>query len=267
MILQKSLRVFRRKTFGRCLPLLALILLVMVGGKMDLLGYVQWEPDLSQVESASVTMSSYEVPVAPYDALTLHETILENLQETYTAGTTWDSITIAYTMEGGSTRERTYYLPLDADSPITQAAQALLSAPDYCYSTWFDGWEDDLTLENFCTASLETYYGYSGEGYLSKDGTILNVYSLTAQDAVTLYKAVCRDIEAGNLLASPYVHYEDALGELHLARCQESYDPSSGTYSQYQETSDILYGDIQLTASMTYTLEALEDLGFTVLLP
>jgi ABC-2 type transport system permease protein len=267
MILQKSLRVFRKKTFGRCLPLLALILLVMVGGKLDLLGYVQWEPDLSQVESASVTMSSYEVPVAPYDALTLHETILENLQETYTAGTTWDSITISYTMEGGSTRERTYYLPLDADSPITQAAQALLSAPDYCYSTWFEGWEDDLTPENFCTGGLENRYGENGDYYFSKDGTTMSMYSLTAQDAVTLYKAVCRDIEAGNLLASPYVHYEDAIGELHLARYQESYDPGAGTYSQYQETTDIQYGDIQLTPSMTYTLAALEDLGFTVLLP
>jgi hypothetical protein len=170
-------------------------------------------------------------------------------------------------MQDGAARERTYYLPTDGESAITQKTQELLSTPAYCYATWFEGWADDLTLENFCTASLENCYGDSGDYYFSQNGTTMGMYYLSAQDAVTLYKAVCRDIEAGNLSANPYVYYADTLGELHISRYQERYDSSSGTYSQYQESANIQYSDVQLTATMTYTLEALEAMGFTVILP
>ena len=279
MVIRKTFRVFQKTAVAQCLSLAVVVLLVLVGGKLDVLGYVNRTPDLSRVAEARLQLYGLPVEVEPADALKFHEMVLENKDE-LSNNTTYrnvDKITITYYDEEDLVMQRQYYVKDGLDSTIMQEFMALMSVPEYNYRSWFN-WQstESITEDMIYTAQLYSASRYlqvdgreTEEPYLLRGGQVMgnNWMKLTVEEGYGIYEAICRDIQEGNLMPQHYTYFtseKTEYGNIEFHVYNEPYDTSFGTFEEYRKTANVNYHYIQIYEGMTHTIKALEELGVTL---
>lgn len=274
MVVQKTLRVFGKKHLAACGALLLTLLLLLSGAKLDLLGIVRHVPDAGDVASVEVNYNyGTSVAVTPQEAAELHQLVLD--KPMYLTNNTFiganNSLQFVYTLESGRKIYREYHVQCFHNG-IIQAAQALLEQPDYCYQTWFGILEDGVTTDSFQNGSISSYMQSFSENYTpflsNADPQWREDYmDLTASQAVTLYGAICQDIQAGNMPPKGFGEFfnSGSIGSIDFVCRVRDYDPSVGTYTQYVEDTLTTYTQVDLYWSMEHTIACLEEMGFEFL--
>lgn len=272
MIIQKSFRIFHSRSVLTGGTLLLLCAAVMLGARADAFGYVHRTPELSQVESASLSISPWQgydyTEVSPADALAIHKMLLEHTDQLGSFDSTKNSVqlSISYGLNGGTTMERTYFFNEDELPELVQATLSVLDQPENVERRLFVGWTAEPSAKTFFSGAVYSYYGDENTPTLTRNGD--DSSELSAQEAITLYNAIREDIQEGNVLSPSHLLYfqdedcPDNYGNIYLDFFTKPYDASVGSYTQYKETTPQDSANIDLFSTMTHTIAALEDMGF-----
>ncbi len=275
MIIQKSFRIFHSRSVLVGCALLIVAAAVMLGAKADAFGYIHRIPASDQVDSASISLQYYQcynyTEIAPADALALHEIALDHLDQ-LTAYDDSDSMlqfAVSYGLKDGSTMERTYYFDENAAPNLKESIIAVLDKSENVYNAIFSGWTAEPSVDTFIRGWVNANYSdntdcpnFTHTGSDSAD--------LTADEAVTLYQAVCQDIQDGNVISPVLLQTGDftdvatppLLGYFYLTFSNRPYNSAEENYSRYQETVQQQYAGIDLFSTMTHTIAAMKDMGF-----
>lgn len=280
MVIRKTFRVFQKNAVAQCLTLTVIMLLVLVGARLDVTGYVNRLPNLDKVSVATLQAYGLPVDVEPTDALRFHETVLENRDE-LSNNTTYrslDRISIQYYDEDGAfLMERQYYVLGGLESDILQEFLTLMSTPEYNYRSWFTWQDHEITLDTISEVNLYSanrYYEKEGLGeeivpYFHRNGSAMvnDWQKLTPEEGYQLYEAICRDIQEGNMVTryqDYFVHGLPEYGHLELHCYNEAYDETYVSYEDYRKNAEMSFHDIAIYGTMTHTLKALEEMGITL---
>jgi len=164
MLLKRTVRVFKGKTFlGFGAVVLAMILSVIVV-RTDLLGIVRWMPKAEQIKSVSITTGG--VPGYRYNQLTLTETEeLEKILEIHryglenrnegSDGKRDTCVILTYTMKNGIQRQREYYV--NVDTPCGDMIRFYLSRPEMVLGDVY-GKLDEFTLQGVEVTNKESAF-------------------------------------------------------------------------------------------------------------
>ena len=113
MLLQRTVRVFRLKAFGKLGLIAAALILSLLLVQWDAFGIVRWTPKADRVESVTLSYNRLEL-TEPEDiqlVINLHkEAIAQGERYDPTAGY-YNYVRISYEMKNGSTVERSYEIP------------------------------------------------------------------------------------------------------------------------------------------------------------
>ena len=161
--------------------------------------------------------------------------------------------------------ESTYSFEEAALPELVQAALAVLDQPENVMGDIFRGWTTTPTTDTFFAGTVYSYIDGSAS-YFTRG--ISDTSELSAQEALTLYAAVRKDIEEGNVPSSTRLLFSydedcpESYGSLFLAFFNNPYDASDGSYSLYQETAPRESASIDLFLTMANTIAAMENMGF-----
>ncbi len=256
IILQRTLRVFRKRNFLRCGLCTAVVVVFLCCVRLDVLGIEGYVPNADEVAGVKLqnAMHTVEDPVRIRQVLDLHQEILDRQKETEDIcrhGEAWvPRMEITYVLQDGSEVNRSYRLPVfeneapDPDSliykyeEIDNTAEMILSR---------ELPRTPVTVEN--VYDCRVYYNLPNGAY----STDLH---LNAEETVRLWQeAILPDLKAGNLGTSYHTKryepeqvttYSDVHIELELREMGEKY-------------SDHNYFSIPSTA--VHTMAALIELG------
>lgn len=275
MIIQKSFRVFHSRSVLVGCALLVVTAAAMLGAKADAFGYIHRMPNSDQVESASISLQYYQsydyTEIAPADALALHEAALDHLDQlTANDGSNYIlQFAVSYGLKDGSTMERTYYFDENAAPDLKESILAVLDKPENVYNSIFSGWTTEPSVDTFVSSWVSSNYNDDSDIYdFSRNGR--GSADLTADEAVTLYQAICQDIQDGNVISPVLLQTGDftdistqsLLGYVYLTFAKHPYNSAEESYSHYQETVQQQYASIDLYPTMTHTIAAMKDMGF-----
>lgn len=277
MVLRKTFRVFQKKSLLQCLSLMTLMLLILTGAKLDIIGYVNRTPDLSQVTAADVSLYGTPVEITPADALALHQVVLDNQDELSNNTAYYGGYNITfryYEGEDDVLLRRSYYIPLELDNDIMQSFLTMTSKPEYVYRSWFDDLDTTLTEELIDTAQVYSNGSYDEETdtytpyFLCGDVELTQSrLSLTTKEAMTLHNAIVRDIQEGKLpsyFRNLVCEIDEGYGYVEYNTFEEAYDAGAETYLEYINNVGFNYHRVKIYPEMTNTLAVLETLGVTV---
>lgn len=275
MIIQKSFRIFHSRSVLVGCALLVVTAAAMLGAKVDAFGYIHRLPNSDQVESASISLQYYQcynyTTVSPADALALHEAALDHLDQ-LTAYDDRDSMlqfSVSYGLKDGGTMERTYYFDENVAPELKESILTVLDKPENVYNEIFNGWTAEPAADTFLNGWVSANYldgsdipNFSHNGGDSAD--------LTAEEAVTLCKAVLQDIQDGNVISPARLqagNFTDSavpspIGYFYLTFAAHPYNSAEESYSHYQETVRQQHASIDLYSTMTHTIAAMKDMGF-----
>lgn len=134
MLLERTVRVFRKQTFFTFLALVAAMALSFVVIGFDLLGIVRWVPKASRVESVWISTDGYygngqtlTEPEEIDDVLMMHRHGLMNRNAEYD-GIIDPDLTICYTLKNGTLVTRQY--PVDILSEAGECLKTYISSPE-----------------------------------------------------------------------------------------------------------------------------------------
>ena len=275
MIIQKSFRIFHSRSVLIGGALLVVTAAAMLGAKADAFGYIHRLPNSDQVESASISLQYYQcynyTTVSPADALALHEAALDHLDQ-LTAYDDRDSMlqfSVSYGLKDGGTMERTYYFDENVAPELKESILTVLDKPENVYNSIFNGWTTEPTADTFLNGWVSAnYHDGSDIPNFSRSGR--DSADLTAEEAVTLCKAVLQDIQDGNVIPPARLqagNFTDGavpspIGYFYLTFAERPYNSAEESYSHYQETVQQQHASIDLYSTMTHTIAAMKDMGF-----
>lgn len=270
MFLSKSVRVLRYWKGAAAVACAFSALFLMM--KVDFTGYETRVPNSDEVVSATITgLNSY-----PHDTAAdfhniqtrdpqsislitqLHQALVDQrntFNGYYDDSTRW---TVTYTLSNGTRLARSYTVYVnEADltraGTVTNLAHQLVNDPKLMSQSYeFDQLEADgyrLTGGTFYQVVNGMTYDYSSE----------SVYNLSAQKVQTVYQAIVKDIEEGNLSRTLFYPYdEEDQVFIHLTLTWAS---SSNFYngSSPDPTNDV-YMTVAIGDQAVHTLAALEAL-------
>ena len=269
MIIRKSFRIFKAQSVISCGILLFCMATLMVGARADMTGFIHRIPALSEISSASVSVSygsAAYTPVSPEDARTIHTAMLDHMDAlSNTPNGDNAYVSISYGLSDGKTLDRTYYFPSDNEE-LGALLNQIMDKPENIYSALFPNWPEDPDSLTFRDTVVSTYPFYvDGDGTdqpaFTRDGNTdsYSDFPLTAQEAKTLYHAICQDIADGNILSPSHQYLggddSDQIGYLSL----NLWDPVGSV--KHPKTS-AWYAYLDIRESMTHTIAAMKDMGF-----
>lgn len=275
MIIQKSFRIFHSRSVLVGCALLVVTAAAMLGAKADAFGYIHRLPNSDQVKSASISLQYYQcynyTTVSPADALALHEAALDHLDQltAYDDGSSTLQFAVSYGLKDGGTMERTYYFDENAAPDLKESILAVLDKPENVYNEIFNGWTTEPAADTFLNGWVNAnYHDGSDIPNFSHNGD--DSADLTAEEAVTLYKAVLQDIQDGNVIPPARLqtgNFTDGavpspIGYFYLTFAERPYNSAEESYSHYQETVLQQHASIDLYSTMTHTIAAMKDMGF-----
>lgn len=231
MLVNKSLKVFRRGWKGAVLTA-ALLVLLCVGIRLDPLGYSRWLPAQDEIVEVQAQVGMAELsyddePAAIEAALNLHQAILSaDDQEHDDMETRY--FNVSYRLQDGRTVSRQYRF--DINGAANDAMRDFVALPQVQRSFLISGQKEQG--DKFLSGYIYLYN--------SEEGT--QTLELTAQQAEALYQAALSDADNGRAL-------QDISGYYGLELTIELYGEES--YCAIYNLSD----------TCTDTLAALEALG------
>ena len=279
MVVEKTLRVFRKKSIRSCGILLLALVAVLAVGWLDLLGIVRHTPKPEEVDSVTVCYDyGGSITVKPEDAIALHKTVLQQrdaLTNNYRVQY-GEPLELNYTLKDGRKFQRTYEVRnQDAvhhsqlDNPICQEVYKLFQKPEYNFQTYF--W---MPEEAFDVNSITDGYIEMRECYIKIAPDADFALNTSAEDTVhlelmtphakKLYAAINADIAEEKIMPNGYSSTEDAncVGRIQLNFHGPQYDsvPDDG------EMAPLPFTEIPLLTDMTHTMDCLEEMGIELYL-
>jgi ABC-2 type transport system permease protein len=196
MFVQKTFRVFTRKRFRECVLFLGFVAVSYGGMYGATYGVEQYVPEESQLAGAYLYMN-YPVEFTGEqlgEAIRMHEEILSRsgqLRELVETEAPEDVIVLSfiYQFTNGKKLERLYQLPSEDEFclGLTETLYSYEMEPD-SFMRYLIG-SDYADIRDFEEAAFE---------YESEDGSYTS-HMLEPREAVTVYRALCADAEAGTL--------------------------------------------------------------------
>ena len=198
MLLQRTVRVFRKKTFAACAAIGGALVLSIVLTAIDPLGITRWTPDPNKVES--IVLSDYynydssnkrhsnaaqiiSSPELIEELVDIHQLILDEGEVDWYHPS---SIHLTYRMSDGRQIERRYRYP--SNGQVAQKLQKFFGAPEFILG--YEDWEDYLS-----TVKAAYIEGFEFPG----------------SKAVPLLEAIKADCKAGTMLQNDWdyssIHY------------------------------------------------------------
>lgn len=236
MLVNKSLKVFRRGWKGAVLTAAVLVLLC-VGIRADLFGYSRWLPAQDEILEVRAQVGVCDLdydddPAAIEAVLRLHEAILDAGEQEHDDMDMRHFI-VRYRLRDGRTVSRQYRF--DLNGPANGEMRDFVALPKVQLA---------FLLSN--KGTTDTTRLLSGYVYLygAKDGMEDIELELTAQQAQALYQAALSDAENGRVLQDPNGY------DAYVANIQ---------IDLYGE--ECYCGIYNLTTTCTDTLAVLEELG------
>lgn len=277
MLLQKSLRVWKRGWRGCCI-LAAALLLGMVAMEQDVLAYERRVPALEQVERVELIgitnypsegMSSnpeyIEQVIAVHQAMVREKSEQEQMAGGNRDGN-WEGqvawLYIDYWMEDGGRISRQYDLCINMEDPPWEG-----SAAWYC-NQLADRWmlesmfPPEYTDEEKLRRTELSYYSWSEESGTQH----WQEQTLVEEDAQILYRAVREDIEAGRL-GSYYNYYGGQYASMNQLQLWFYFRRDSDDLREFSNNSAVSLGYddycvyVSVEGNAESTLKALEELG------
>lgn len=155
MLLQRTVKVFKLKTFlGFGAVALAMILSIVVV-RTDLLGIVGWMPKAEHIKSVGITTGNRNDRLILTEdediqkILQIHQYGLEN-QDAGNNGVQDVWVTLTYTMKTGVVRERQYYV--DVTDPCADYVRSYMSRPEVVLGAVYN------QLDSYTLRQAEFYY-------------------------------------------------------------------------------------------------------------
>lgn len=269
MLLEKTVRVFNKKTFTGFAVGAVLAIIGCVGLKYDFLGIERRIPDASKVQEIQLYMGNSYVVDGSNKALVqkvmdLHKKIIDNkdmmndrfYEPQIDEDCTYDHITIEYVLKSGEVLRREYriVIPRNNKTEFDNAYVDFVTDSDLIKTLFHEN--DDYYL----SGGYATLYSYNSD-LSTKYGLNYDSWDMTDEQTQLMYEAVKKDLEAGNWQPrrdnysndiSTVIGYIDIFFENKVVRSEDSY---------YYNTDDL---SVNLTPRMTYTLEAIRNmLGLT----
>lgn len=186
MLLERTVRVFRKKNFLRFGLFLLAFGLSILAVRTDILGIVRWVPKASQVQQVVLSTGAR----SSYQNQYLHDTpaeqaLIEDVIELHRYGISHPDANynsqhdvhmyLSYTLKNGITVERQYYV--DVDTPYGELLRSYMSAPEQ-------------VLEEVYTKGYTPYLAY----FSDPDRKFVETQELNS-----LLDAIIADCEAGNM--------------------------------------------------------------------
>ena len=265
MLLERTPRVFRKKNILRCVLLLVICFVIILGAYLDPFGIEEWVPKADKVASVTICEGSYRYPnseitlESPEDIariIQVHRYALDSRYVDYQTPHTFEDayaelIVIPETAPDSDTVEY-YYGSLEHYSSFTISYQLTGGRTvNRYYSIWL-GDEYGSYLKHIFS-SPESVFGYGEDlsRFLSENSRVSirdtwegNETVIRSQSALTeLYQAILADCRADHMAQSwTFHHQEDSL------------------YWIYLETGE----EITVYSDCTYTLTFLRSYGLNV---
>ena len=238
MLLERTVRVFRKKNligYG----VLVLAFFISLGlTRLDPLGVIRWIPQPQQVKSVMLDTGvrynrgwdTYEItdPSDIESILSLHRYGLANRDADYN-GKADVSLTISYEMNSGLKVSRSY--AVDVDTAEADTLRSLLSRKEFVLGT-----KEDARTYAKSVVLIHTEKGIK----------------ITGEDMVGLLEAIMQDCAAGNMAQESALHRNDNVGEWLTLQVMEDdrntfawsiqvYSSSEHTYSWLEEHDLLSY--------------------------
>ncbi len=254
IILQRTLRVFRKRNFLRCGICAAVVVMFLCCVRLDVLGIEGYVPHPDEVAGVKLQSAVHTVedPVRIRQVIDLHQEILDRQEETEEIcrrGEAWvPRMEITYVLKDGSEVNRSYRLPVfenEAPDPnsliykyeeIDNTAEMILARE----LPW-----QPMTVENVDDCRIH---------YNLPDSTYSEKLVLTAEETIRLWQeAMLPDLKAANMGTNyhtrrvspePVNTYSDVSVEIEL---------KDGKYTDYYY--------FPIPSKAVHTMEALIELG------
>lgn len=174
MLLNRSMRVFRKRNLANCAICAAVIVAGMLCLRLDLLGLTDYVPEREDVSAVSITYGGgwTEDPAFIDKTLELHQSVLENKKELRKARDMYYyTIDINYELTNGNRVTRCYNLPAYQNNgcaidQVIDKYVALSNDPDYVVTRAF---VTDYAVRDIQECHIYSYgkYGTGGDVYLT----------------------------------------------------------------------------------------------------
>ena len=242
MLLEKTIRVFRKKNFLRLGSALVAMTLMLLSCQYDIFGFTRYVPQAGEVASVSFDRGPAVTDAAVIEeAVALHQEIVDSRRMLEDEPDAPMSYYITYHLRSGAQVERYYLLPLgnhsDPDpSSLGYRMEILENDPAVLLKKYFAA-EDGLSLQS---VSVE---------HCRADGSYEQI-TLTPDQQETLVAAMREDVSQGTLGKTGFLAEDGVSGEVSV-------------YLQYGAQNDAWdrVETITVTPGATHTLEALRELG------
>ncbi len=253
MILAKSLRVFGRGNFLRCLGVCGVAALILLGCRMDVLGVAGYVPAAENVVGVKINSAENYVEDSQriLETVQLHEQIVQQQRETerlIRMEDSWQpSFEITYRMADGSEISRSYRLPIlkqtaeDPESLIRQV-ETLINMPEMIIAR-----NMPADLESRGIVNCMVYYSTGSGNRVEIDPT-------NAQTRDLLQNAIMADMQAGKM----GLQYHTAQYQKNLPR---DTDVSVEIQINSKNANEKNYYWYSVTETATRTIAALQELG------
>ena len=266
MLLARSTRVFRKKTFLGCGAIIAVFGLSILLTFLDPLGITRWVPEADKVESVTVSESYSLIHHNDYPFTATETADIEALLEVHRDGITEEAVfgtateevyntmtvRLEYKLKNGKVRNRFYEI-----HPHTEAGQILKG-----YFT-----RPECVL-GFPAEKAHEMTRYIRSIYV--DGMEQEKFDLDDLDLKGMMDAILADCAAGNMADFRGYHYPvnyDLMGkdyDMGVCYIELNWD-HEGREKALEGTSDargiVSYSNIRVYRSCTNTLQWLEDNG------
>lgn len=206
MLLEKSFRVFSKKRFLECVGVQLLLVVIVLGVKLDFMGLENKIPKTSEIEKACLYLDfavEEKTDAGIEEVKKIHKQILDSkkeFQEEYYKDTEYryQSIGIKYFCKDGSTLERHYYIPTgkkyleDEDSVLNEVLNKQYNYENYMSYLFGCNYEATKPM----SVLVELY------NVQSKTFETVNVGSSYVE---RFFEAVKQDLKEGGLMQNSYM--------------------------------------------------------------
>lgn len=208
MLIHKSFHVFKKKNWVGCGVCSIVMLCVFFGLQGVAKSYEDYVPELSEIETARVSMG-YEIELEGEETaaiLALHEEILDYkeicITEEEKGNRNYEYISISYTLKNGDYVNRGYRMPAgydEIDAILDKIAEMEMDVENYLKYAFVKEYEQ---IELFNGGWFQA--PFVDEVYRDIEGNIIdyrvNTMNFTSEQAKELFEAVIADAKAGTLM-------------------------------------------------------------------
>lgn len=274
MLLLKTMHVMRRAWRG-LLVCSVVVVVFLVGVRLDLAGYSSYIPDMADIASVSLGHARDNQPVEDAqvisDVVALHTRLIsdrETIRASYqdypdSENGWWKYLNICYTLENGNTVRRRYAVYCSEDSARDQQSilnqlNAVLSSDAVILASATPGFPVRETNIADCTFTGPSRYD-------EENGWIYETYTLSTHEAYALYtQGIMEDLTSSSLGSSYTAYYAPVAYTV-----QDTGD--EGVRTMEQNSIDFAFSDLQghtryytyqLTADAVNTIRCLRSFGY-----